>query len=255
MSGPQDNKVRTAVPARIAGWLAALACARPRLMLWFVLSLACAAVGYTVTALRLTTSHSGLTPQQSQFARNWEQYSDAFGADSDVLIVIESGSPNRNLLRAVIDDVGVRLKREPQHFRNVLASVDLTTMRRKALQFLSQREVQRTASLLKTYDRVVRDQNWGLIKADRIAGTLGDQIQRARQNGVVPESTWASTERFSESLATYLRNARQTGSPERNAFQSPLPDLMSVAGDQRLTDEPESRVLNAEGTIGVVQAG
>ncbi|MGV2335376.1 MAG UNVERIFIED_CONTAM: MMPL family transporter [Planctomycetaceae bacterium] len=28
---------------------------------------------------------------------------------------------------------------------------------------------------------------------------------------------------------------------------------MSVAGDQRLTDEPESRVLNAEGTIGVVQ--
>lgn len=255
MSGPPDNKVRTAVPARIAGWLAALACARPRLMLWFVLSLACAAVGYTVTTLKLTTSHSGLTPQQSQFARNWEQYSDAFGADSDVLIVIESASPNPNLIRAVIDDVGTRLKREPEHFRNILASVDLSTMRRKALQFLSQREVQRTASLLKTYDRVVRDQNWGLIRADRIAGTLGDQIQRARQNGVVPESTWASTERFSASLATYLRHARQTGSPERNAFQSPLPDLMSVAGDQRLTDESESRVLNDEGTIGVVQAG
>jgi hypothetical protein len=224
-------------------------------MLWLVLSLACAAVGYTVTSLKITTSHSGLTPGKSEFAQNWQQYSDAFGADSDVLIVFESTSPNRNLIRALIDDMGARLKREPQHFRNVLASVDLTTMRRKALQFLSQREVQRTASLLKTYDRVVRDQNWSLIQADRIAGTLGDQIQRARENGVVPDSTWASTERFSESLATYLRNARQTGSPERNAFQSPLPDLMSVAADQRLTDEPESRVLNAEGTIGVVQAG
>lgn len=255
MSGPSDNEVPTPLPARIAGWFAALSCARPRLMLWLVLSLACASVGYSVTSLKITTGHSGLTPQESRFARNWEQYSDAFGADSDVLVVIESSAPNRNLLRTLIDDVGSKLKREPQYFRDVLASVDLSAMRRKALQFLTQREVQRTASLLKTYDRVVRDQNWSLIRAEKIAGTLGDQIEQARQNGVVPDATWISTERFSASLANYLRNARQTGSPERNAFQSPLPDLMSVAGDQRLTDEPESRVLNAEGTIGVVQVG
>lgn len=255
MSGPSDNEMRPSLPARLAAWFAALACARPRLMLWLVLSIACAAVGYTVTALKITTSHSGLTPQESRFAQNWQQYSDAFGADSDVLIVIESSAPNRNLIRALIDDLGNRLKREPQHFRNVLASVDLSTMRRKALQFLTQREVQRTASLLRTYDRVVRDQNWSLIRAERIAGTLGDQIQRSREGGIVPESTWVSTERFSASLAAYLRNARQTGSPERNAFQSPLPDLMSVAGDQRLTDESESRMINPEGNVGVVQAG
>jgi predicted RND superfamily exporter protein len=255
MSGPSENAMPISLPARFAGWVAGLACARPRLMLWLVLSLACAAVGYTVTSLKITTSHSGLTPTESLFAKNWAQYSDAFGADSDVLVVIETSAPNRNLIRSLIDDVGVRLTREPQHFRNVLASVDLSTMRRKALQFLTQREVQRTASLLKTYDRVVREQNWELIRAERIAGTLGDQIERARENGVVPETTWTSAERFSSSLSSYLRNAKQTGSPERNAFQSPLPDLMSVAGDQRLTDESDSCVLNSEGTVGVVQAG
>jgi predicted RND superfamily exporter protein len=107
-------------------------------MLWLVLSLACASVGYSVTSLKITTGHSGLTPQESRFARNWKQYSDAFGADSDVLVVIESSVPNRNLLRTLIDDVGSKLNREPQYFRDVLASVDLSAMRRKALQFLTQ---------------------------------------------------------------------------------------------------------------------
>ncbi|MEY2726125.1 MAG: hypothetical protein RLZZ458_1992, partial [Planctomycetota bacterium] len=255
MSGPSENSIRVSLPARLAGWVSGVACARPRLMLWLVLSIACGCVGYTVTSLRITTSHSGLTAQESRFARNWQQYSDAFGADSDVLVVIETSSPNSNLIRTVIDDVGGRLKREPAYFQNVLASVDLSAMRRKALQFLTQREVQRTASLLKTYDRVVREENWDLIRAEKIAGTLGDQIQRARENGMVPETTWTSAERFSSSLAAYVRHAKQTGSPERNAFQSPLPDLMSVAGDQRLTDESDSRVLNSEGTVGVVQAG
>lgn len=253
MNRPSENATPRSLPARLLGWTVATVSARPRLMLWLVLLIACAGVGITVTQLQVRTSRSDLTDQASRFARNWQQYADTFGANSDLLVVIETPAPNAKLIRAVIDDLGARLNREPEHFENVLARVNLTAMRRKALQFLTPQEVERTASRLQTYDRVVKQQNWDLVRTETLANTLRKQIEKGQEEGVVSESTWKSLERFSSSLSSYFRNALETGKVERTSFKSPLPDLMTVAGDQKLTDGETGYILNEEGSVGVVQ--
>jgi predicted RND superfamily exporter protein len=222
-------------------------------MLWLVLLVACAGVGVTVTQLQLRTSRSDLMDPTSKFAKTWKQYSDTFGAENDLMVVVETPSPNANLIRAVIDDLGERLQREPEMFGNVLSRVNLTAMRRKALQFLNPQELQKTASRVQTYDRVVQGQNWDLIRAETLANTLRNQLANAQQDGVVPEATYRSVERFATSISTYVHNAIETGKVEKNAFKSPLPDLMQIAADQKLTDDANAYILNDDATVGVIQ--
>lgn len=117
-----------------AGWLP-LPAARPRLMLWLGLLAACACVGYSVTHLEVHTSRSQLTDREARFSRSWQQYSDTFGSAADLMVVVQSPAPNVRLIRSVIDELGEKLKREPEHFENVLSRVDLTAMRARHSSF------------------------------------------------------------------------------------------------------------------------
>lgn len=236
MGRSSENGTSRPLPARLAGWVAAVACARPRLMLWLGLLAACASVGYSVTHLEIQTSRSQLTDREARFSRSWQQYSDTFGSAADLMVVVQTEAPNVRLIRSVIDELGEKLKREPEHFENVLSRVDLTAMRRKALQFLTDDEIRKTAARLQTYDRVVRQQNWDLIRSESLAATLLGQIRRGQADGMVPEATWISAERFADSLSSYMHNAVASGRAEQNTFKPPLPELMTIASDQKLSD-------------------
>jgi predicted RND superfamily exporter protein len=222
-------------------------------MLWLVLLVACASVGLTVTQLQLRTSRSDLMNPTSSFAATWKQYSETFGAESDLLVVVQTPSPNGKRIQTTIDELSERLAREPEHFENILARVDLSAMRQKALLFLSPQEAQRTASRVQQYDRVVQSQNWDLIRAEAIANTLRKKVLQSQQDGVVSDATWRSVEQFSTSIASYMRNAIETGKVEKTAFKSPLPELMQIAADQKLTDDSTAYMLNPENTVGVIQ--
>jgi predicted RND superfamily exporter protein len=253
MSRPADNATTRSLPSRFLGWIVSVAASRSRLMLWMVLLVACASVGVTVTQLQFRTSRADLMDPASRFAKTWKEYSNTFGAESDLMIVVETPSPNGVLIRNVIDDLGDRLAREPEFFKNVVSNVDLSAMREKALLFLTPSEAQRTASLLQRYEPVVRDQQWSQLRAEQLARGLHDRIKRAEANGVVDEKLWKSVERFSSSLSSHMRHSLETGKVEQNGFQSPLPDLMSVASDQGLTDARVSYIVNDENTVGVIQ--
>ena len=189
----------------------------------------------------------------SSFAATWKQYSETFGAESDLLVVVQTPSPNGKRIQTTIDELSERLAREPEHFENILARVDLSAMRQKALLFLSPQEAQRTASRVQQYDRVVQSQNWDLIRAEAIANTLRKKVLQSQQDGVVSDATWRSVEQFSTSIASYMRNALETGKVEKTAFKSPLPELMQIAADQKLTDDSAAYMLNPENTVGVIQ--
>lgn len=253
MSRSPDNSSTRSLPARLLGWTVATVSARPRFMLWLVLLVACASVGLTVTQLQLRTSRSDLMNPTSSFAATWKQYSETFGAESDLLVVVQTPSPNGKRIQTTIDELSERLAREPEHFENILARVDLSAMRQKALLFLSPQEAQRTASRVQQYDRVVQSQNWDLIRAEAIANTLRKKVLQSQQDGVVSDATWRSVEQFSTSIASYMRNAIETGKVEKTAFKSPLPELMQIAADQKLTDDSAAYMLNPENTVGVIQ--
>ena len=253
MSRPSENALPRSLPARFLGWMVATGSARPRLMLWFSLLLACASVGVTVLQLKIHTSRADLMDPSSRFAATWKQYSDTFTADKDLMIVVETSGPNATVIKTVIDDLGDRLKREPELFGNVQSSVNLSAMRRKALQFLSAPDLKKTAERVRSYDTVVRDHNWNYIRTENLASSLRKSLVNKQKDGVVPDSTYRSVERFANSLSTFLRHSLETRKPETQSFMSPLPDLMDIAADQKLTDDETAYVLNHDKTVGVLQ--
>ncbi len=253
MSRPSDNATPRSLPARFLGWMVATVSVRPRLMLWFSLLLACASVGVTVLQLTIRTSRSDLMDPSSRFAATWKKYSDTFNADKDLMIVVETPAPNATVIKTVIDDLGDRLKREPDLFGNVQSSVNLAAMRRKALQFLSVSDLQKTASRVQKYDTVVRDQNWSYVRTENLASSLRKSLVEKQKNGIVPDATYHSVERFANSLSSFMRHSLETRKPETQSFMSPLPDLMDIAADQKLTDDETAYVLNNDNTVGVLQ--
>ncbi len=253
MSRPSDNATPRSLPARFLGWTVATVSARPRLMLWFALLLACAAVGETVIHLQIRTSRANLMDPSSRFAATWKQYSNTFAADSDLIVVAETSAPNATVIKTVIDDLGDRLKREPEFFSNVQSSVNLTAMRRKALQFLSAPELQKTASRVRSYDTVVRGQNWSYVRTETLASSLRKKVVEKQRDGVVSESTYESVERFANSLSSFMRHSLESPTPQTRSFMSPLPDLMDIASDQKLSDDATAYVINDDNTVGVLQ--
>ena len=94
MTRPSDTATPRSLPARFLGWIVATVASRPRLMLVFSLLLACASVGVTVIQLQIRTSRTDLMNPASPFAARWKQYSETFGTDKDLKVVIETPSPN-----------------------------------------------------------------------------------------------------------------------------------------------------------------
>ena len=253
MSRPSENATPRSLPARFPGWIVATVSARPRLMLWLSLLLASASVGVTVIQLQIRTSRADLMDPSSQFAATWKQYSDTFATDKDLMVVVETPAPNATVIKTVIDDLGDRLKREPELFGSVQSSVNLSAMRRKALQFLSAPDLKRTVDRVRDYNTVVRDQNWSYVRTENLASSLRNSLVRKQKDGIVPDSTYRSVERFANSLSSFMRHSLETRKPETQSFMSPLPDLMDIASDQKLTDDETAYVVNSDKTIGVLQ--
>ena len=253
MSRPPENAPPRLLPARFLGWMVATVAVRPRLMLWFSLLLACASVGVTVLQLQIHTSRADLMDPSSRFAARWKQYADTFDADKDLMVVVETSGPNATVIKTVIDDLGDRLKREPELFANVQSSVNLSAMRRKALLILTPSELQKTAARAQSYDTVIRDQNWNRLRPEYLARLLQKNLVDQQKKGVVPDATYRSVALFATSLSTFMRHSLEAKKPETQSFMSPLPDLMDIAADQKLTDDATSYVLNKDNTVGVLQ--
>ena len=253
MSRPSENSTPRSLPARFLGWMVARVAARPRLMLWLALLLACGSVGVSVVQLKIRTSRANLMDPSSRFAATWKQYSDTFAADNDLIVVVETPTANATVIKTVVDDLGERLKREPESFGNVQSSVNLTAMRRKALQFLSPQELQKTVSRVRGYDTVVRGQNWSYVRTENLASSLRKSLVEKQREGIVPDATYRSVERFATSLSSFMRRSLESPTPQTQSFMPPLPDLMDIASDQKLTDDATAYVLNDDNTVGVLQ--
>lgn len=260
MSASSEPEQQRAWPTRLLGGAISVFCARPRLMLWLMLMLGCMAVGYSVSFLefragRTAATRSRLPLLQKLIAPTEQRAIETFGNERDALVVVRTDAPNGVLIRTIIDQLGAQLIRDTTHFENVLARVDLAAMKQKALQFLSPEEIRRTESKLNSYDKVVREQNWKLIQADQLTASLTQQIARQQNSGHVKDVTWESTDRLASSLASWMRHSVEGDSAQGSGFRSPLPDLLTVAADQKLTDGSVAYMINDLETVGVVQVG
>lgn len=253
MSQASDNAVTASLPARLLGTLAAGSAARPRVTLWLVLILACAGVGVTVSDLTLRTSRGDLVDPTTAFSQNWQEYKSSFGVTSDLVVVVETATPNAQLLRTVLDDIGERLEREPDHFAHPLYRVEQRAMRQKALQLLTPAELQTTMRRVDAFDPVVRGQQWSLVRTEALAANLRRRIAEAERTGESAELLYGYAHRFAESLSRFMLLSPNAASLDSVAFQSPWPDLVSVGGDHNVTDTDVAYLLSPDATVGLLK--
>ena len=190
--------------ARCLGGVVGFGARRPRLALWVMVLIGCAGVGVTVTDLRLQTSRSDLlAPNQA-----WEDYSEAFGGDADLVVVVKTDVSNTSLIQSVLDDLGDRLEREPEYFANVLYKIDQSNLRRKALQYLSITELQSAIRRVDNFKPVLDDQQWDLLRVEGLAAQLDRQIRSAASQQSSADTAIAYADRLATSLNGFLETGK-----------------------------------------------
>ena len=221
---------------------------RPRATLWFVLVLACAAAGLTVCYIRFKTDRADLIDPDAAFHRRWLSYTESFGDTSELVVVVEADNPVT--IKQVLDDLGTRMQRESEPFRNVLYKVEPGALREKGLQYLSPEQLQAGLERLDEYSPVVRGR-WDLVRIDSLVSRLRYQLESrtASASSGGPgdlRPLLRHAELLSASMARYL--------VDRNDFRNPWPDIGPI--DPRMRDEGQQVIyfLNDQGNMGFLKA-
>jgi hopanoid biosynthesis associated RND transporter like protein HpnN len=137
------------VTARILFWLADALYNRRRWFFYPQLALACLSVYFTITNLQFLTSRDALVGGDKEYHRNYLRYKEEFPVQDDLVVVVESESPEKN--RQFVERLGAKLEPETNLFTSVFYKGDLKTMGRKALLFLPEDALQDLLRTLQEY--------------------------------------------------------------------------------------------------------
>jgi len=239
MSGTvADGGSTTGFFARLLGNVVGIGATKPRLVLWLMVLLGCAGVGVTVSDLKLKTSRSDLLAP----SKEWTEYKQAFGGDSDLVVVVKTQHANTPLIQSVLDDLGDRLEREPEYFSSVLFKIDQTSIRRKALQYLSESELKSAIRRVNTFSPVLQRQQWDLLKVEALAGQLNRQVSRATATQTSSDVASSYAIRLAESLDGFLEVDGEDLRLNRHSFESPWPDIVEPDAAPIECDSPEPAI-------------
>ena len=230
------------------GGIVGFGAGRPRLALWIMVLVGCAGVGVTVSDLRLKTSRSDLLAADE----SWDEYKESFGAESDLVVVVKTDYANSPLIQSVLDDLGGRLEREPEYFTSILYKIDQTNLRRKALQYLSEPELQSAIRRVASFDPVLKQQQWDLLRVERLAGQLDKQIRTATANQTSADNAAAYSERLAISLNSFLESDNDELRLNKHGFKSPWPDIVSTEVEHSAQDKDLAYLMTGNHRVGML---
>ncbi|MCH7987589.1 MAG: MMPL family transporter, partial [Planctomycetes bacterium] len=216
---------------------------------WFTLVvlviLSIASVGYTVRTITFKTNRSDLIDPSAPFHQRWIQYTQAFGDDSDLIVVFEGDDPGT--IKKALDDLGERMTLEADLFTNILYKVDPGRLREKGLQYLSPVQLEAGLNELRRFRPIVQG-NWNLLRLDSLFVRFRYQISDYGRAD--------STEELQPLLdhATLLTNSMNRLLENPDDFSSPWPNIISVDGEMQNEDQEVVYLINAQGTMGFLKA-
>lgn len=238
MSGEQ--KQTNGILSRCLGGISGFAARHPRLVLWSMVFIGCAAVGITVNDLQLKTSRSDLLRPDAA----WQNYSDAFGGESDLVVVVQTEVANAPLIKQALDQLSDRLIREGDLFSDVLCQLDQGKLRSKALQLRSTGELN-DAEWLADYTAYGQTSgNWQHLQLDSWTRFLSDQIAIANQNQKSPGEAVAYSERFTDSLKAWVASDVEV---------SPWPEYSSPALETTAQDSNIAYLMHPADNAGFLR--
>ncbi len=216
---------------------------RPKTSLFVLLLLAGVAAVYSVGWMRFKTDRSDLIDPDAVFQQRWQNYTESFGESNEIVVAVESADPEE--IKAVLEDLGARMSREPEIFANILYRIEPGKLRSKGLQYLSPGQLESGLHRVEEYQPILRGR-WDLLQFDALLRRLRIQIESRFDRGQDIEPLLAHTELLSRSMAHYVRDPSD--------FRNPWPDVVPI--DPRMRDSGQQVVylMNDSGTMGFLKA-
>jgi hopanoid biosynthesis associated RND transporter like protein HpnN len=220
----------------------------PVFTLAICLGLAGAATLYTRDNLSFKTSRADLIDPKTEYHQRWMNYTREFGDVTEDMVVVVEGEDSA-VVTAALDDLGPRLLGETELYKNVLYKVDLSHLRRKALQYSTPEQLQillmqldEFSPLLKRFEMLtlrtfIRELR---LAVERLAEQPPEMAQMAA------EPLFGQLAILTGSLDAYSRDQRHYVSPWQAQMPTELAQLESVFRDRYL--------LNEKGTMGFLKA-
>ncbi len=221
------------------------ACARrPWTTLLIVAVATLGSIGYSAARLKFKTDRSDLIDPSASFHKRWLRYTESFGESSDMVVVVEAGTPET--IKQTLDSLGTKLRKEPSLFGNVLYKVDAESLRHKGLQYLPPELLAVGLERLEEY-RPILQGRWDLVRLENLILLLQYQLRDLRQTEPNADALlWTHAERLTESLRRFAR--------DRNDFVNPWPDILPVDPSLREQANQTVYMLNDQGTMGYLMA-
>lgn len=240
--------------SRLLGHIVGGVARRPRLVLWPVLILACAAIGITVAELRLLTGRDELIDPAADFSQSWTQYTEDFSSHGDLIVVVQSTTPNGPQIRSALDQIARRLQLEPEYFRDVLYRMDLKGLRSKGLQYLPRHELQAASRRVDEFARISREGRWDKLQLTSFSRRLRTQLKRAQERGQSEGALIRHADRFSSSLNDFMTGTMQDVRYTSATFPSPWQQIVTVGVDEGAEDADVPYLMTAEQNTGWLHA-
>ena len=212
----------------------------------------------TQLSLGFRTSRSDLLNPKSENNRRWAEFTQEFGEQDDVTVVVHSADPKA--VPPIIDELAAQLSRQPKLFRSVFHKIDVARLKSKGLynDQVSLQFLQQINGFL--------GQSQGLLRGDYASLNVGGQIAWFAEQidrldprdprpgprvlgappGVPADSLGAAEQQQGKSLEILAAALSQSG-----PYQSPFPELSTLLAMQG--DQPGSgyKLLNG-GHVGLL---
>ncbi|MBI1247041.1 MMPL family transporter [bacterium] len=185
-------------------------------------------VFYATRDLGFKTSRLDLINQQSRFNRLWLEYLDQFGADDDVVVIIEG--PGREEIVPALEDLYTQLTAQEQSFYAVLHERGLNKVREKGLHFIPESDLTRIDQQLQRMRPVMQGQ-WDSIGVGQMAYNLNQQLLFAARRPDSPQAQAAAQQarKQLDDLASNLLAALGQGETEGSLLVPPSDSLNALS--------------------------
>lgn len=200
----------------------------PILVLLIAFVAAGASVFYATNHLGFKTSRLDLINQHSHFNQLWREYLDQFGADDDVVVIIE-GSGREEIVPA-LEDLYTQLTADDQSFYAVLHERGLTKVREKGLHFLPESDLTKIDQQLQRLRPVMQGQ-WDSIGVGQMAYNLNQQLLAAQRQPDSPQAQMMAAQSRAQldRLASNLLAAMGQGEPQGSVLVPPSDSLSAMS--------------------------
>ncbi|MBM81534.1 MAG: hypothetical protein CMJ78_13215 [Planctomycetaceae bacterium] len=217
---------------------------RPPASLAWSLAIATLCVVATISLIEFRTKRSDLIDPQADFHQRWLRYTQQFGEESEIIVVVEASE--RESTRDAIEDLAKRISEHPNSFRDTLYRIRFDGLKAKGLQTLELDDLAALTLKVEQLQPILNGQ-WESIQIQSLALMLNQQLAQLRSNNADArsiEAVVARTHQLIESLSRYQ--------DDRSVFQPPW--SVSIPKSRYDTEETdETWLIDETGTFGFIQ--